>query len=376
MMLTNSTMRARLFAADSLHMPFHMALQYDAYRQKNIIHPSEVPYCSNPERDGCPQCKGTQFRVWQAEGDLVCVRCGLVVDSHMIDETPEWNTYQDQEQDMCRTGGPVQADGSLAGLRIANDTQLGKHLNRIDRKIHSTASSAKDRAMQTELSDMENVCRNMVRMPEADTRIALDLYRDYRQSRTVRHSVIAQAACAYVACGLGVPLDHFSLYFIPSQPKYQKSLNAAVAAVRDIAKQDPRRFGSVFQHDKNDIFAVARVLIWSSTVPGDFQQKFQLQKMCSKIVAFLTASTSDCDLVNKSPRAVAAAVVSYACDKLRMELPMTKLRPYACKETLKKHKAKLHDAFVDAAKLGKKINQTSEPAEIEHQAKKARCQPQ
>lgn len=54
-----------------------------------------------------------------AAGDTVCSECGLVLESHSIDETSEWRTFTDEaaDNDSVRVGGPTNpllTDGGLS----------------------------------------------------------------------------------------------------------------------------------------------------------------------------------------------------------------------------------------------------------------------
>lgn len=70
----------------------------------------------------CSDCKkNTEIVVDYSAGDTVCSECGLVLESHSIDETPEWRTYPEElgDNDPVRVGGPtnpVLADSKLSTI--------------------------------------------------------------------------------------------------------------------------------------------------------------------------------------------------------------------------------------------------------------------
>ncbi|CAM9002151.1 unnamed protein product [Rhodiola kirilowii] len=57
----------------------------------------------------CQDCKRpTEVAYDHANGDAICVECGLVLESHMVDETAEWRTFTDdnRDNDPVRIGAP------------------------------------------------------------------------------------------------------------------------------------------------------------------------------------------------------------------------------------------------------------------------------
>ncbi|XP_010456391.1 PREDICTED: transcription initiation factor IIB-2-like [Camelina sativa] len=67
----------------------------------------------------CSDCKRhTEVVFDHSAGDTVCSECGLVLESHSIDETSEWRTFANEsgDTDPVRVGGPTNpllADGGL-----------------------------------------------------------------------------------------------------------------------------------------------------------------------------------------------------------------------------------------------------------------------
>ncbi|WZZ42193.1 hypothetical protein YC2023_038452 [Brassica napus] len=67
----------------------------------------------------CSDCKKhTEVVFDHSAGDTVCSECGLVLESHSIDETSEWRTFANEsgDNDPVRVGGPTNpllADGGL-----------------------------------------------------------------------------------------------------------------------------------------------------------------------------------------------------------------------------------------------------------------------
>ena len=47
----------------------------------------------------CPRCSGIDVYADKRRGDVVCILCGEVIASRIIDESSEWNEYLDDDQD-------------------------------------------------------------------------------------------------------------------------------------------------------------------------------------------------------------------------------------------------------------------------------------
>lgn len=68
----------------------------------------------------CSDCKkSTEVVFDRSAGDTVCSECGLVLESHSIDETSEWRTFANEsgDNDPVRVGGPsnpLLTDGGLS----------------------------------------------------------------------------------------------------------------------------------------------------------------------------------------------------------------------------------------------------------------------
>ena len=56
----------------------------------------------------CPQCKSKHLTKDNQRGELICLDCGLVLDENLIDYSPEWRAFDnEQEKQRARTGSPM-----------------------------------------------------------------------------------------------------------------------------------------------------------------------------------------------------------------------------------------------------------------------------
>jgi len=83
----------------------------------------------------CSDCKKqTEVVFDHSAGDTVCSECGLVLESHSIDETSEWRTFANEsgDNDPNRVGGPsnpLLTDGGLSTVIAKPNGSGGEFLS-------------------------------------------------------------------------------------------------------------------------------------------------------------------------------------------------------------------------------------------------------
>lgn len=83
----------------------------------------------------CSDCKRqTEVVFDHSAGDTVCSECGLVLESHSIDETSEWRTFANEsgDNDPVRVGGPTNpllTDGGLSTVIAKPNGATGEFLS-------------------------------------------------------------------------------------------------------------------------------------------------------------------------------------------------------------------------------------------------------
>ncbi|KAE8702552.1 Transcription initiation factor IIB [Hibiscus syriacus] len=83
----------------------------------------------------CSDCKrNTEVVFDHSAGDTVCSECGLMLESHSIDETSEWRTFTNEsgDNDPNRVGGPsnpLLADGGLSTVIAKPNDASGEFLS-------------------------------------------------------------------------------------------------------------------------------------------------------------------------------------------------------------------------------------------------------
>lgn len=112
----------------------------------------------------CPGCGGEKFKRDFGRGELICEKCGVVVEEDEIDLTPEWRAFDvEQKSKRTRTGAPITFTKHDKGFstEIGNSTaELYKvpvkkraQYYRL-RKWHKRLTKSKDRNLSYSLSEL------------------------------------------------------------------------------------------------------------------------------------------------------------------------------------------------------------------------------
>jgi transcription initiation factor TFIIB len=124
----------------------------------------------------CPECGAQRFEEDSAEGQLVCVECGLIVDENRIDESAEWRAFNQEEREKkARAGQPLTYTKHDMGV----STEIGKgsgELYKVSgnkraqyyrlRKWHKRLTKSKDRNLGFALSELNSMVSNL-NLPES-----------------------------------------------------------------------------------------------------------------------------------------------------------------------------------------------------------------
>jgi len=114
----------------------------------------------------CPDCGSADFSK-EGKGELICNRCGIVLDENMVDDSPEWRAFNaEQREKKARAGSPVTYTKHDMGL----STKIGKgsgELYKVSgnkraqyyriRKWHNRLTKSKDRNLGFALSELNRL---------------------------------------------------------------------------------------------------------------------------------------------------------------------------------------------------------------------------
>lgn len=213
----------------------------------------------------CTDCGSTEFvEDWHA-GDLTCTECGLVAMSHLIDDSAEWNNYQDDGIDRSRVGAP---SSSLYTNSSPMSTLIPKTSKTwLMSKIHDHMSiSYKDRALNKVYQDIQKVCENVMHLGGGVIDTAKELYKDVKEAKVTRgdnHKAIV-ACCVYFACKLSDNGSKREKAEVSDAFEIERSLfTQACKIFQDLVKDKPyydRLFEDTRSSERGIIYRTLRTL--------------------------------------------------------------------------------------------------------------------
>lgn len=171
--------------------------------------------CKVEETIKCPECGSTSLERDAVRGELVCQKCGIVVEEGLIDQGPEWRAFDSEQQDKrARTGAPTTYTLHDKGLSTIigwkNKDSYGKsiptrnraqlyRLRKWQRRIR--ISNAAERNTAFALNELDRMSSAMG-LPRKIRECAAMLYRHAVEKNLIRGRSIEGVAAAvlYAAC--------------------------------------------------------------------------------------------------------------------------------------------------------------------------------
>ncbi len=169
----------------------------------------------------CPVCGSTGFIYDPRRGEIVCAKCGYVLEENVVDEGPEWRAFDpDQRAKRARTGAPMTL--------MIHDKGLSTDIDWRDKDIHGNQISgmyrsklrrlrmwqrrmrindAAERNLAFALSELDRMAAQM-RLPRRVKEAAAALYRKAVMKKLIRGRSIEGmvSAALYAACRMeGIP---------------------------------------------------------------------------------------------------------------------------------------------------------------------------
>ncbi|XP_058224907.1 transcription initiation factor IIB-2-like [Rhododendron vialii] len=152
----------------------------------------------------CSDCKrATEVVFDHSAGDTVCSECGLVLESHSIDETSEWRTFANEsgDNDPVRVGGPTNPLLADGGLSTVISKPNGVTSDFLSSSLGRWRNRDPDRSLILAFRTIATMCDRLGLVATIKDR-ANEIYQkveDQKSSRGRNQDVIL-AACLFIAC--------------------------------------------------------------------------------------------------------------------------------------------------------------------------------
>lgn len=187
------------------------------------------------EKVKCPECKSVELKRDYTRAEVVCEKCGLVIDENIIDTGPEWRAFDsDQMKKRARTGAPIKFTKPNKGLATEID-QYNRDIRGVKipaksraqmyrlRKWHkrTSISSSMERNLAIALSELDRTASSLG-LPSNIREASALLYRKAVEKGLIRGRLIESvvAAVLYTICRkYGVPRTLDEIAEISGIPK-------------------------------------------------------------------------------------------------------------------------------------------------------------
>ncbi|OKY77956.1 MAG: Transcription initiation factor TFIIB family [Candidatus Methanohalarchaeum thermophilum] len=163
----------------------------------------------------CPECKCNKLSHDYERAELVCEKCGLVIDEEFIDTGPEWRAFDnEQKEERSRVGAPMTTMTHDKGLSTQISTKdKDEYGNSISsnkktqfyrlRKWHRQAriSDAKERNLALALGELNRIA-SQLNIPKNIQEDSSMIYRKAAEADLIKGRSIegVVASAIYIAC--------------------------------------------------------------------------------------------------------------------------------------------------------------------------------
>jgi len=167
------------------------------------------------ETMSCPRCNNTHLTKDYSRAELVCEKCGLVIDTEMIDQGPEWRAFDsEQREKKARTGSPmtytIHDKGLSTTIGWQNRDAYGKSIPTRNRaqlyrlrkwQTRTRISDGTERNLALALSALDRMSSTLG-LPRNVRETAAMIYRKAVRQKLIRGRSIqgVTAAVLYAAC--------------------------------------------------------------------------------------------------------------------------------------------------------------------------------
>ena len=167
------------------------------------------------ETNVCPYCGGTELENDSSRAEIICKRCGLVIEENLIDQGPEWRAFDhEQRNNRTRVGAPAAPNVHDKGLPTVidyknKDARGGAIPDRNIAQMYRIRilqkririSGAGERNLAFALSELDRNASNLG-LPRSVRIDASSIYRDAVKHNLIRGRSIegVVAASLYAAC--------------------------------------------------------------------------------------------------------------------------------------------------------------------------------
>ena len=139
----------------------------------------------------CPDCQENPPNIIEdwTEGNVICASCGLVLETHLVDQRSEWRTFASDDgkgDDPSRVGKAEDPNNPGEHLQTAiSFNSSGQRDRALDRAHASMYKEAGQQQLEAAYSQIRTYC-NALHLPHTTEQKASELYRKHHQAPQLR----------------------------------------------------------------------------------------------------------------------------------------------------------------------------------------------
>lgn len=283
----------------------------------------------------CPDCREIPPNLTEefSSGDMVCVSCGVVVGTRIIDTRSEWRTFANDDQggdDPSRVGGPQ--DEFIEGQHLATTVAFSesKAHKALSRTQNNTNQDKSQKALMQAYKEIVSLCE-AINMGQNVINAAKHIFKlvDKHKFMKGKSQDAVIAGCIFIACRQNnVPRTFKEIFNLTSVSKKDvgrvfKNLQAFLLKIQGTeGGENNTGLNAIHKYENTSVGAEDLCSRYVS------QLGFKNQQKISKISRDLAEQANEISaLAGRSPLSVAAACIYMACHLVgepRNSLPIAK----------------------------------------------------
>ncbi|MHA1301036.1 MAG: transcription initiation factor IIB [Candidatus Helarchaeota archaeon] len=273
----------------------------------------------------CNECGNTHILKDNERGELICSQCGLVLESRLMDQGPEWRAFDfEQKEKRVRVGAPmtytIHDKGLSTMIDWRNQDYAGKNLRGKNRaqiyrlrkwNRRMRVSDATERNLALAFSELDRMSSHLG-IPKNVKEVAAFIYRKAVEKRLVRGRSIEEVASA-------------ALYAALRQCRTPRTLDE----IAEIAKANKKEIGRSYRFIINKLnIQIPNVnpVNYITRISQDLQLSIKVQL---KAIEILKKATEIGLTSGRGPCGVAAAAVYIASVLLNEKKTQTRVAKVA-----------------------------------------------
>lgn len=255
----------------------------------------------------------------------MCRDCGLVNESHMIDERAEWINNAEDGVDHSRVGAPTSTMyfSNMMSTIIPKTAKTWK----ISRLNDHGSMTYKDRSLHKTYVQLQHFTESVLHLPGRILDMAKELYKDIKEAKITRgdnHKALV-ACCIYFACRLcpetGCAREKIE---IADGCGVDRSVfTGACKTLQEIVRDKPYYSKLFDENHQGD-----RSMIYRTIAPffGDACSSSETWKFASRVedMYMLARERSDGRLDAKTPHSIISALIFLTSERYPTPKPITK----------------------------------------------------